>query len=395
MSATNKPLLLVGFRRGSLRAARKLGLSPRLVHDKPLPDDIAVDLPAAHRRMLPLAQAAQAVPELLAGQAPAAVLATGEGSVIPAANIRAAFGLPGNTVDTAQRCADKITMKRAMQAAAIKTTKWRTVDPRIAPARQADDLIDALGLPLVVKQSQASGSRGQVIARTRAQVVDVLTTISTPESMLAEQFVHGGEMSVESFVESGKVVFTNPTAYLVPGFANLVPAPLSCELQAAIETLNAQAVAALGVERGMTHLEVYLTPSGPLFGELAIRPPGGRIMQLLQRSWGFSPWQAAIELELGRATTLPTKPKRTSAVWLLHPGPGRLKAIHGLQTAQQTPGIRQVRCRVEAGDEIKTRQGTGQDVGFIEAEGADPQAVEGALRTAFGALSFEFAEAGE
>ncbi len=385
---------MVGFRRGAFRAAQKLGIGIRLIHNKPLPNEICDEIPPAHRRHVDFEDAPAAAIQLATGIPLQAVMATGEGAVLPSAQIRAQFGLPGNDLDTALCCADKAVMKRAVNAAGIATTPWRAIDIHDNPVALADELVSAFGLPVVLKQAQASGSRGQLIAHDRDTLLAGLQTAETTREnshgLLAEQFVTAQEMSVESFVSAGNIEFVNCTSYVVRGHASLLPAPLTDQLKAAVFDLNARAIAALGVERGMTHLEVYLTDKGPLFGELAIRPPGGRIMQLIARGWGFSPWQAAIELELGRRFKFPQTPKRTVAAWLLHPGPGRLASVRGIEAAQKMPLIRRVVCRVGEGDLIGPRLGTGQDVGYLEAEGDDPQALVRALHAAHAALVFEF-----
>ena len=213
------------------------------------------------------------------------------------------------------------------------------------------------------------------------------TALSTCE--LAERFVHGTEASIESFVAGGEVLFANPTEYLVPLHANVLPAPYDEETWRALRALNERALRAVGFARGMAHLELFLTPDGPLFGEVAARPPGGRLMHLLRIAWGFDPWRAVLELELGREPTFPARPRRTAGVWILHPGAGRVARISGRGAASAVPGVRKVRVRVRPGERIAKREGSGQDVGYIEASGSDRDAVARALARAHAALAIE------
>lgn len=373
-------VLLVGLRGGAVRAAERLGVAPWALFERSPSAALAQRVP--RRRQVDLSRREpflRALRELCAGERPGAVVPVGEGAVTAAAWARTELGLPGNDRECARCCTDKIAMKRACAEHGVRCTAWRVVEPGAAPG----ELVRELGLPLVLKRPRTSGSRGLVLARDETSAAAALD-----ERRLAERFVHGREMSVESFVLGGRVLFTNPTEYLVPLHANVLPAALPAEVLAAVLRLNERAVAAMGVERGMTHVELFLTPEGPVFGEIAARPPGGRIMALLQRAWGFDPWEALLRVELGEDPGLPEAPRRLAGVWILHPGAGRVRAVEGAADAQAVPGVRRLVVRVGAGDEIPPRLGSGQDVGFIEVEGARRDDVVVALERACSALRF-------
>lgn len=303
----------------------------------------------------------------------AAVVALTERAVLPAARLRAALGVPGTPPAVALRCHDKVCMKEAVSAAGLPCTGWERLDA----ATDMAAVVARLGLPLVVKQIASSGSRGLVVAR------DLAAALRAPrDGYLAERFLDGVEMSVESFVADGEVLFTNPTEYFVPRFANIAPAVVPPETLRAVLDLNRRAIAALGIERGLTHCEIYVTGAGPVFGELALRPPGGRLMRLLRRAYGFDPWRALLEVELGRRPELPREARQAAGVWMLHPGAGRVAAVEGVDAARAVPGVHRVVCRVGPGDVVPVREGTGQDIGFIEASGPTRDAVAETLRRA-------------
>jgi biotin carboxylase len=208
---------------------------------------------------------------------------------------------------------------------------------------------------------------------------------------LAEARIEGVEMSVESFVRDGAVVFANPTEYIVQRHANLLPAPLTpAELEPVLE-LNRRALAAAGVVRGITHLELFRTADGPVFGELAARPPGGRLMPLLRRAWGFDPWEAALRLELDEPFAFPERPRRVAGVWILHPGAGTVAGVEGIDAARAVGHVDKVTVRVRPGDRVEEREGSGQDIGAIRASGPDRDTVAEALRRAEACLRIALA----
>ena len=180
----------------------------------------------------------------------------------------------------------------------------------------------------------------------------------------------------------------------MPRHANVVPAALEEGVRAAVLQLNAAVIAGLGVERGMTHVELFLTERGPVFGEIAARPPGGRLMPLLRRAWGFDPWRALLQVELGEPARFPAQPRRVAGTWILHPGAGTVSSVEGREEAARVPGVTRVRVRVDRGARIPPRLGTGQDIGYLQAEGPTRDGVARALERAHAALQIRLEEAG-
>jgi biotin carboxylase len=368
-------LVLVGLRRDALRAARSFGLRILLVEERPVPASVRARVAgvAALAFDAPDEALRDALDPFVGSDAPRAVVAAGERGVSTAARIRAAYGVPGITPETARRARDKVEMKRAVRVAGVPCTEWVAITPETTAA----DVVTTLGLPTVFKERWGSGSRGVTIARTWPEVLTCLEAMRAdpPERWMAERHVTGEEMSIESFVSGGRILFTNPTEYFVVGYANIAPANLDPAEMAALLALNAGALAALGIRQGMTHLELYRTAAGPLFGEVTVRPPGGRIMRLIRRVYGFDPWQAVIAVELGQSFDFPAAARRHGGVWMLHPGPGRVERIEGFDEARAVKGVRKLVCRLAVGDVVEARESTGRDTGWLEVSGLTRDAV--------------------
>ncbi len=371
---------MVGSRDGALAAAERLGLDVLLLDDtRPSarrrsriarfgrvdlerPDGLSE---AGHHARL--ARRARA---LATDMSVVAVVGMTERAVVPAAVVREALGQPGLGIGAARACHDKAEMKRAVHAAGLPHARWAS----IGSAARADALIDRLGLPLVIKQRASSGARGARICAQAAEVRDALRP-----GWIAESFVPGAEMSVESFVIDGRVVFANPTEYLVPFWANLLPARLPAVDAAAVLDLNQRAITALGITRGLTHLELFLGPDGPVFGEIAVRPPGGHLMDLLELAYGFDPWETLLCIEQEERPSLPDGARRSAGVYVLHPGAGVVRSVRGLSAARAVPGIVTLRCRARSGNVLRPRVGSGQTVGHLVAVGPDRDAVASAM----------------
>ena len=376
-------VVFVGLRAGALDAAERLGLAAVAVTEA---------TPGAGRRArlaghvwadfgAPPA-AWGVVARGLRAHRPAAVVALTERSVAPAAHLRAALGLDGLSVEAARVCTDKRAMKRAARAAGLRCADVVEAEDGLP----ADGLVERLGLPLVVKPAVGSGGRGARVCRSRAEVPDAL-----PPGWMAESFVAGVEMSVETIAgpgDEGGAVWANPTRYVVPTWASLVPAPPGPAVAAAV-ALAVEARAALGVERGVTHLEAFLTPDGPAFGEMAARPPGGHLMALARLAYGADPWEAALRVELGEPHGLPARAERAAAAWILHPGAGQVTRAEGVAACRALPGVAEVALRVAPGDTVGPRTGSGEEVGHVLVTGATAAEAEARVRAARDALHVE------
>jgi hypothetical protein len=138
-------------------------------------------------------------------------------------------------------------------------------------------------------------------------------------------------------------------------------------LKSKILALNDKVVKDFGVDRGMTHAEFYLTDDGPVFGEIAIRPPGGYYMELISKTYGFDAWELYINLCCGDSTNnLSFKENGCSGVFIIHPGDGVIKSIDGVDKIKdELKGIFEFSLRVEVGDTILPHETTSNEVGHI------------------------------
>ena len=309
-----------------------------------------------------------------------AVLALTEASVMPAARLRAQLGLAGLQPEHALFCTDKRAMKRAAMDAGLRCARFMDS----ADSLRCDDIVERLGFPLVVKPARSSGGRGMRRIEARADMPPGL-----PAGHLAESWIDGVEMSVESLVSDGAPVFVNVTEYFEPRWANVVPAVLPEAQLTALLDLNLRAIRALRVERGMTHVEAFFTRDGFVFGELAARPPGGHLMELFRIVYGFDPWGACIELECGRPVRVSTEPRCFAGVRVLHPGAGTIARIEGLDEIHALPQLARFACRVEPGDVVSERVGAGQEVGSVVFAAPRRDDVAAALERARHAIRFD------
>ncbi len=353
-------VLIIGVRRKCYQAALKLGYDVILWSDGILHESRKKKLKGWLE--VPYSKCSDdlndTVKEFLQSHKISRVIANTEETVILGSRVRKFLGLKTLATDVVQRFHNKFVMKNAAAEAGIPITKYALIDETTTP----DQLINKLGLPLVIKPVDESGAQDVKIAKNAEEVLQHMQS-----GLLAEAFVDGPEVSVETFIQNGKPIFHNITGYLHQWRKSVVPANIASELQKQILQLNDDVIRQFGVDRGMTHAEFYLTKEGPVFGEIAIRPPGGYYMELIQRVYGFDTWKTFVQLSCGKPIDeIPQAADGYGAVVMFHPGAGTVTAVDGENKIRESlSGIMELKIRRKPGDTIDEHVNTSNEVGHI------------------------------
>jgi biotin carboxylase len=309
--------------------------------------------------------------EALANEGPFShVIACTESSVVAASHARRVLGTRLFAHTTAHRCHDKLAMKTTLREHDVAMTDFADGNRERSWSR----LRERLGSPLVVKNRKDSGGSGIDIACVGRDDPPVRL-----RNRIVERFVDAPEASVESFVVNGAVVFENVTEYYRKRHVNIVPAPGSVDRTEGIRRISRRVIEAFRVSWGVTHMEAFLCPGGPLFGEVALRPPGGYIMDLIGLAYGFDAWRAFVSVELGLPFDFPAAPTGFAAAVVLHPGAGRVTGIRGRKTVRAHPNAVRVRVKVKRGEFIDARRNVGKNVGHVLLRAPDRDSLLAAI----------------
>jgi len=147
--------------------------------------------------------------------------------------------------------------------------------------------------PIHLKAFDKAGCLGHRVIRTPDEV-DTIPDEEFP--VLMESHLDGWEFAVEAWIHNGKIVFLNISEYVTLGYSVFVPASPELEkyrpqIRAQIEKL----IKAFDIEFGLIHPEYFVTSDGEMyFGEVAYRPPGFKVFELLERVYGFNAYQASM-----------------------------------------------------------------------------------------------------
>lgn len=299
---------------------------------------------------------------------------------ITAASISDALGLPGITVEVAERSNNKWLMKQRWLRDGIATPYSEEVES-LSEAKKAAAKV---GYPCMVKAIDNAASRGSRRIDSENELEAALIDAkahSTTKTALIEEFVEGDEQSVELIVHKGihyrfGIVdrhFGFQPFPIEVGHTN--PTKLSMKAQEGLYNLVINGARSLGIEFGPYKADTIMTRKGPMILELPARLSGGFHSQYTTPlATGLEPQKMAIALAAG----LPVKREyftlsrnRVTICKAVFPEPGTIRSIEGIEEAKALPGVDAIFMMAGAGDVILPYRNCGHRVCYIIAGGAD------------------------
>jgi hypothetical protein len=148
--------------------------------------------------------------------------------------------------------------------------------------------------PIHFKAFDKAGCLGHRVIRTPDEV-DGIPDEEFPALM--ESHLDGWEFAVEAWIHNGKIQFLNISEYVTLGYSVFVPASPELEhYRAQITQEIEKLIKTFDIEFGVIHPEYFVTSDGTMyFGEVAYRPPGFKVFELLERVYdGFNAYQATM-----------------------------------------------------------------------------------------------------
>lgn len=147
--------------------------------------------------------------------------------------------------------------------------------------------------PIHLKAFDKAGCMGHRVIRTPDEV-DSIPEEEFPALM--ESHLDGWEFAVEAWIHDGKIRFLNISEYVRLGYSVYVPAsPALEEYRERITRQIEKLIRTFDIKFGFIHPEYFVTSDGEMyFGEVAYRPPGFKVFELLERAYGFNAYQGMI-----------------------------------------------------------------------------------------------------
>lgn len=147
--------------------------------------------------------------------------------------------------------------------------------------------------PIHLKAFDKAGCLGHRVIRTPEEV-DAIPEEEFP--VLMESHLDGWEFAVEAWIHDGEIKFLNISEYVTLGYSVFVPATPELESWRALITKEIEKlIKAFDIQFGFVHPEYFVTSDGTMyFGEVAYRPPGFKVFELLERAYGFNAYQGLV-----------------------------------------------------------------------------------------------------
>jgi biotin carboxylase len=266
---------------------------------------------------------------------------------VPLAQARAALGLPGLSVESANNFRDKARMKDVLRGNAIPCARHALAHS----VAQAEAFGNASGYPLVVKPPAGAGAQQTFRVEHVGQLRSALGIMqpSARQPVLLEEFIIGDEHSLETISIDGEAVWHSLTHYYptpLHVLANpwiqwclVLPRDVDSPRYDDIKAAARSALSALGMTTGLSHMEWFRRRDGSVaISEVAARPPGAQITTMVARAHDFDFVQAWARLMIFNTFDPPSRRYAAGAAFLRGQGQGRVRAVHGWEQVSRAFG---------------------------------------------------------
>jgi biotin carboxylase len=261
---------------------------------------------------------------------------------------REALGVPGLWIEGARNFRDKDKMKAVLREHGLPVARSR----RIESERDLVSFAAEVGFPLVVKPLEGLGSRATVRVRSGDELRELVGQMNPSKDNVwqAEEFVTGAENTFEAITIDSKTVWWSGTWYR-PGPLTVLENPwIQYTVQLprledspehiAFKAINERALAALGQDNGISHMEWFKRADGSVvISEVASRPPGVHIMPMMGLAHEMDMIAAWANLYVFDRFVPRERKYSVGCAFFRGQGPGdRVVRVRGLEEAQREVG---------------------------------------------------------
>ncbi|HSG48237.1 MAG TPA: hypothetical protein VLA43_10525, partial [Longimicrobiales bacterium] len=160
--------------------------------------------------------------------------------------------------------------------------------------------------------------------------------------LMMEEFVRGEEHSFDSIFLGDRIVWHSINDYLPAAldvvrepwiqWSVLLPREVDDPRYAEVKRVAGEALRALGMRDGMSHMEWFRRPDGSVaISEVGARPPGARFVHLISWAHDFDLFRAWADLVVHHRFQPRPRPYAAGAAYLRGQGRGRVARVRGLQ----------------------------------------------------------------
>ncbi|MFF1508322.1 ATP-grasp domain-containing protein [Streptomyces sp. NPDC058326] len=315
------------------------------------------------------------------------IIALSEFDLLRAARLRELLELPGQTERSAAAFRDKLVMKDLLAAAGVPLAPYAAVPDATSLVRFTREH----GFPVVVKPRRGGGSMGVEVLHDENELWDYATRFpglgtDDPSPLLVESYVEHELFHIDGLLVDGEIQLIWPSSQGTTTCLGMLEGQMlhSAMLDADdprlddLRTLTTTALDTLPTPpTTIFHAEIFGTPDGLLFNEIACRMAGGRIEEQIRLGFGVHLPKLYVRALTGHPLPrIPTEPARIGGLALFPPRPGLLHAVPG---ECRIPGISSFTVSVAAGTRLGPAHASVDNFASALAVGATRAEVEQAV----------------
>ena len=262
------------------------------------------------------------------------------------------FNLNGHSVESAKLAHDKFLMKEAFRQSDVPCPEFWS----ISNFQELEILIESKNLrDFIIKPIDGRGARGVLLLDNQDDLswaFEESLSWSDSKQLIVERFISGMQISTESYLFKGKAYtpamsernyskLKEFSPYIIED-GGTIPAPISPDAEAKINTLIERGSKAMGVTEGIVKGDIVISEDGePQIIELALRLSGGWFAsnQIIAAS-GIDLVDIVMKQALNFEITeemLSPKIKKSTSIRYWFPRPGRIKKIIGEEKIKNQP----------------------------------------------------------
>lgn len=307
---------------------------------------------------------------------------------VPLAATRERLGIAGMDVNVAENFRDKARMKTVFDEAGIPCARHA----RVESAEAVRSVFQDWQQPVVVKPLAGMGAQNTF----RLQGVDEMerwldfAPPSPDAPVLMEEFLVGQEFSFESVLVDGELVWHSisrydPTPLTVVEnpwiqWSVVLPRRIDGDEFQLIRTIGADAVRALGMQTGLSHMEWFRRPDGSIaISEVGARPPGAQIASLMSWAHDSDLYAGWAQLMTHGTFDPPERKFAVGAAYLRAQGAGRkITSVTGIEHVSQKTHDMVAEANLPNVGSGKSESYEGD--GYVIVRGEDSDEVDSAIR---------------
>ena len=218
------------------------------------------------------------------------------------------YGIDGIKTPDLPRLKKKSRMKQLFSDLGLPVARGK----RIANTKQAMDLADTLGYPLILKPDEGVGAGGIFRVENKNQLISHLSQIE--EDYLIEEFIDADIVTYDGLTDyEGKVVFENSLIY-GDGVLEYVLGKdtffyVSRHIPDELRATGRKLVPLFDIRRKFFHFEFFKIDKTYIPIEINCRPPGGAILDMMNYSIDDDLYRAYAVMIAGGRTAVQAQKK--------------------------------------------------------------------------------------